>query len=72
MTAISADFTADEVSKIYRIVNSYSTIQSTPQALDEYINTILAEGAKLSDSDIANASTADLAEYMRKLAEQKK
>ena len=72
ITAISADFTADEVSKIYRIVNSYSTIQSTPQALDEYINTILAEGAKLSDSDIANASTADLAEYMRKLAEQKK
>ena len=61
ITAISADFTADEVSKIYRIVNSYSTIQSTPQALDEYI-----------DSDIANASTADLAEYMRKLAEQKK
>ncbi len=72
ITAISADFTADEVSKIYRIVNSYSTIQSTPQALDEYINTILAEGAKLSDSDIANASTSDLAEYMRKLAEQKK
>ncbi len=72
MTAISADFTADETSQIYRIVNSYSNIRSTPQALDEYINIILEEGTRMTANDIANASTADLSEYLRKLAEQKK
>ncbi len=72
MTSVSADFTADEVSKIYRIVNSYSGIRSTPQALDEYINTIIAESSKLTASDIANASAGDLDAYLRKLAEQKK
>ena len=72
MTSVSADFTADEVSRIYRIVNSYGNIRSTPQALDEYINIILAEGAKMSQSDIANASADDLAAYMKKLAAQKK
>lgn len=72
MTSVSADFTADEVSKIYRIVNSYSGIRSTPQALDEYINTIIAESSKLTARDIANASAGDLDAYLRKLAEQKK
>ena len=72
MTAISADFTADETSQIYRIVNAYSNIRSTPQALDEYINIILEEGTRMTANDIANASTADLSEYLRKLAEQKK
>ena len=72
MTAISADFTADETSQIYRIVNSYSNIRSTPQALDEYINIILEEGTRMTANDIANASTDDLSEYLRKLAEQKK
>ncbi len=72
MTAISADFTADETSQIYRIVNAYSNIRSTPQALDEYINIILEEGTRMTANDIANASTDDLSEYLRKLAEQKK
>ncbi len=72
MTTVSADFTADEASQVYRIVTSYSNIRSTPQALDEYIGVILDEGTKMSESDIANASTGSLAEYLRKLAEQKK
>ncbi|MBQ7218445.1 MAG: toprim domain-containing protein, partial [Ruminococcus sp.] len=72
MTAVSADFTADEASQIYRIVNSYSEIQSTPQAMDEYIRIILDENTKLSMKDIANASTDNLAAYLKKLAEQKK
>ena len=72
MTAISADFTADETSQIYRIVNSYSTIRSTPQALDEYIRIILEEGTRMSANDIAGASADELNAYMRRLAEQKK
>lgn len=72
MTSVSADFTADEVSQIYRIVNSYGEIESTAKALDEYIRIILAERTKMSASEIANASTGDLSEYLKKLAEQKK
>ena len=72
MTAISADFTAAEVSQIYRIVNSYGQIRSTPQALDEYIRIILEENSRMTAVDIANASADDLDAYLRKLAEQKK
>ena len=71
-TALSADFSSDELSLIYRIINSYPEVQSTPQALDEYIGIILEESAKLSSDEIAATSTQDLAEYIKKLAEQKK
>lgn len=72
MTAVSADFTTEEASQIYRIVNSYSEIQSTEKAMEEYIRIILDESTRMSVQDIATASSDNLAEYLRKLAEQKK
>ncbi len=72
MNAVSGDFSSDEVSRIYRIVNSYGDIRSTPQAMEEYITIILEEGSKLSADDILNASADDLSAYLRRLAEQKK
>ena len=72
LTAISADFTPDEVSQIYRIVNSYVQIGSTPQALDEYIRIIREEKSRMTAEDIANASADDLDAYIQRLAQQKK
>ena len=71
MTSVSADYTVDEASQIYRIVNSYSSINSTPQAMNEYISIILEEKSKMTASDIASASADDLNAYLKRLAEQK-
>lgn len=72
MTAVSAEWSPDELSEIYRIVNSYAEIQSTPKALDEYIGIILNEKSKMTAAEIAATPTEDLAEYIKKMAEQKK
>lgn len=72
MTMLSADFTADEQSKIIRILSSHAQDSATVEALDEYIAIILDERSRLSENDIRTASTDDLAAYLQKLKDQKK
>jgi len=72
MTTISADFTPDEQSKVVRIVNSYSDQNRTVQALDEYIDIILEEASRPSESDIRNSTPDEFASIFSKLKDQKK
>lgn len=72
MTTLSADFTSDEVSAIIAILSKYSQVAATEQAMMEYINTIKEESSKLSSDDIAQASTAELDLYLKKLKEKHK
>ncbi len=72
LTALSSDFTSDEVSAIARIISGYATVAATDEALFEYINIIKEEKLKLSESDIAAASADDLDSYLKKLKEKHK
>ena len=72
MLNISADFTADEASKIIQITSSYSKSVSTEQAMMEYINTINYESEKISKDKIGQASERELMEYLKKLKEKHK
>ncbi|MBQ9679412.1 MAG: DNA primase [Ruminococcus sp.] len=69
MTTVTADYSADEVSKIHSMINSRSDIPKTKEALDEFIGVILKEKAKPTESDIKNSSPeqfADLFSQFRK------
>lgn len=72
LTNASADFSSDEVSKLYQILSKHSTIASTKQALDEYITVIQEESAKLSSDDIASMTNDDINDYVKKLRDNKK
>jgi len=71
MTTASADFTPDEMSKVIRIVTSYTKVSSTKEAMQEYIRIIKEEHSKMSEQEIRTASTENLAAYLQKLRDQK-
>ena len=70
MTALSMDFTNDEQSKIVRIVNSGADLPRTQQALDEYINIILDEKAKPTESDIRNSTQDEFTNLFSRLKDK--
>lgn len=70
MTALSMDFTNDEQSKIVRIVNSGADLPRTQQALDEYINIILDEKAKPTESDIRNSTNDEFTNLFSRLKDK--
>ncbi len=70
MTALSMDFTADEQAKIVRIVNSGADLTRTRQALDEYIDIILDEKAKPTESDIRNSTQDEFTEMFSRLKDK--
>lgn len=72
LAKVSADFTGDEVSKIYRIVNSYQKSVSTEDAMREYINIINEESQKISKEDISKASSRELLDYIQTLKDKRK
>lgn len=72
LTNAAADFSGNEVSKLYQILSKHSAIASTGQALNEYINVINEESQKLSNEDIASMTGDDLNEYVKKLRDNKK
>lgn len=72
LTSVTADFSGDEASKLYQMLSKHSSIASTRQALDEYINVINEESRKLSDDDIVSMSGEDINEYLKKLRDNKK
>ncbi len=65
---ISQDFTPDEVSRFYSIINSYNSQTATLNAMQEYIDTIHYEKGKLSKVDLADMSAEDIMKniYKRK------
>lgn len=69
LTTISADFTSDEVSKIYKIVTSYHSVSGTMTALDEYIKIIKDESSKPSQEDIKSASDEQMKDFFKNLRE---
>ena len=72
LAKVSADFTGDEVSKRYRIVNSYQNSVSTEDAMREYINIINEESQKISKEDISKASSRELLDYIQTLKDKRK
>ena len=70
MTALSMDFTNDEQAKIVRIVNSGADLPRTQQALDEYINIILDEKAKPTESDIRNSTHDEFTNLFSRLKDK--
>ncbi len=67
MTTVTADFSSQESSKIFYIVNARENFANTPQALDEYIGIILKEKAKPSESEIKNSSSDEFADFFSRL-----
>ena len=70
MTRVNEDFTTEEISKVYFIVNKYSQIASTDSAMNEYIDIILHESSKLSKEDIANLAPDDLNAVLRSMGQK--
>ena len=72
MTSVSADFTSDEQSQIWRIVNANPELTPSSQALDEYISIILEEKSKPTDSEIRNSTDDEFTSFFSKMKDQKK
>ncbi len=63
---VSQDFTPDEVSRFYSIINSYNSQTATLDAMREYIDTIHIEKSKLTKADIANMSAEEIMQNLKK------
>lgn len=72
LTTLTADFTTDEVSSVYEIVNSYSKFATTDSAVLEYINIIKEENSKPDSSDIGSFTSDEFSSYLKKLKEKRK
>lgn len=70
--SISGDFTPDEVSRFYSIINSYNSQAATGDAMREYIDTILFEKRKLSKSDISQMSPEEIMESFKNIKKPRK
>lgn len=64
---IAQDFTPDEVSRFYSIINSYNAQTATIAAMREYADTILFEKNKLSKQALADMSPEEIQQNLRKL-----
>lgn len=67
VNGVNQDFTGDEISKIFSIIQLTVTVKPNQQIIDEYLNTIVEEKGKMRESDIANASIEDISDYINKL-----
>lgn len=72
LTTLTADFTSDEASSIYEIINSYSKFVTTDSAVLEYINIIKEESSNPSESEIASFSGDEFSAYLKKLKDKHK
>ena len=71
LTALSRDFTADEQSKIAAIMEKQADMPQTKNALDEYIDIILDEKSKPTESDIRNSSDEEFADMLSRLKDKR-
>ena len=72
MTSVSADFTSNELSRVVRIVAPDTDLRATVQALDEYIDIILDEAARPSESDIRNSTQDEFTSMFSQLKDKHK
>lgn len=72
LTNISADFTADETSKLYQLMSQQIRSISTRESMMEYINVIKEESSKLSGDDVISLSDSELRAYLDKIKNNKK
>ncbi len=63
---ISEDFTPQEVSKFYSIINSYNSQTATLNAMKEYIDTIIFEKEKLTKADYSQMSPEEIMQSFKK------
>lgn len=71
LISVSADFSEDERSKIFRLANSYPDMPHTVQALDEFIGIIKEEKSKPTDSEIRNSTQDEFASLFSKLKDSR-
>ncbi len=67
MTNITADFTADEGTQVYRIVNLNAGVSMNVQSLDEYIKIILDEKNKPTEEQIRGTTADEFASLFSQL-----
>ena len=72
LNSVSADFTSDEVNKIYGMLRKYASVAQTKKSLEEYIKVIREESAKPKHDEVGKMSGEELNDYLRKLREDKK
>ncbi len=63
---ISEDFTPQEVSRFYSIINSYNSQTATLDAMKEYIDTIVFEKGKLTKADYSQMSPEEIMQSFKK------
>lgn len=68
---MAADFTQDEVSKLYQLMSQSISGVSTEEAMNEYINVINEESSKLNSGDLAEVSNEELMAYLDKIRKKK-
>lgn len=68
---ISAGFSSEENAAIAEILSRYTAQAATPQAAQEYINTILSEHDKVSVKQLEMADPSDINRYLEKLRKAK-
>ena len=61
---LTADFSEDERSRVYKIMSKHSAVAGTRRALDEYIQIINEESKKLNKKDISNMTAEEIQEYL--------
>ena len=61
---LTADFSEDERSHVYKIMSKHSAVAGTRRALDEYIQIINEESKKLNKKDISNMTAEEIQEYL--------
>ncbi len=71
LTNITADFTADEVSKLYQMMSKAVGALSTEEAMREYIKVINEESQKPQKEDIAKMSPDEMKAYLERIRKNK-
>ncbi len=61
---LTADFSEDERSRVYKILSKHSAIAQTRSALDEYIKIINEESKRLSKKDLSNMTAEEIQKYL--------
>ena len=72
LNSISADFSGDECSKVYRMLSKHASVAQTKKTLAEYIKVIKEESAKLKRDEVENMSGEQLNDYLKKIRDSKK
>ncbi len=71
LTNITADFSADEVSKLYQMMSKAVGTVSTEEAMREYIEVINEESHKPQKEDIVNMSGDEMKAYLERIRKNK-